>query len=362
MRHLTTILAAFGMLGCGDTGAGPPRADEPFATASLTFVSGVEQTDTIEAELAPAIVELATAVDATPLTGIAIDFALTDAACGSLSVESTLTDASGRAATVWTLGHVARRCTLEVRVMDASGTPQLSASTEATVMPGAPATVDVGAGRVPVYVGEERSVGSLQVSVTDRRSNEIGADAATWSFEGDVEHVGDTLRPTREAAGWAVATAGAARDSAEIWGLHDLGSLGDVWEHERWERFHDGFVRQPYGLGFHGGCDGDPLDDPYQPDDWVDSLRSVSTFPDAAYSRVQPGLLLGIGEVTLTTWCTSGLELTSSGDVTMMMLDHSPERLGGLVADPLVGSYSRFEGSASSEPYHTVETHVRPVG
>lgn len=351
------------MLGCGDSGVGPPGANGPFANADLTVISGAAQTDSIEAELAPLVVELTAGAEGAPLAGILINFALTDFGCGSLSAGSAVTDDSGRASTVWTLGRVARDCRLEVRAMDANGTPQLVASAGATVVPGAPTTVDVGPARITVYVSEEVPLDSLDVSVTDRRSNEIDDDAVTWSFLGPVEYVGDTIRPTREAAGWAVAAAGAARDSAEVWALYDLGSLGDVWEYERWERFHDGFVRQPYGLGFDGRCDGDGLDDLYQPDDWVDSIRHVSTYPDAGYSRLQPGLMLGTGEGTSTTWCTSGVVLTSSGDITISwMMDHSPERLDGLAADTVVGSYSRLDGSATSEPYHTAETFVRLGG
>lgn len=132
MRYLT-ILAVFVMLGCGDSGVSPPRADEPLATADLTVVSGAAQTDTIEAELGPLIVELTAGAEAAPLPGILVNFSLPDFECGSLSAGSALTDASGRAATVWTLGRVARGCGLDVRAMDANGTPQLFASAAASL-------------------------------------------------------------------------------------------------------------------------------------------------------------------------------------------------------------------------------------
>lgn len=362
----TALLAALVGLACGDPGVVPPEGQDPLAAASLTVMSGSAQVDTIDATLAPIVLRITNEADGSSMAGVRVDFSLSEPTCGLVSFEASLTDAGGAVVASWVLGSVPRTCSLIVHALDVDGTPRLSATVPATILPGAPTTLDLGDLPVWVYVGEEQVAGDIStiaILAADRRGNPVPGPAVTWSFVGGIEADGDTIRPTREDVGWMIASVAAARDSVELWALDDLGRLGTMWVHERWERFHDGFVRAPGTLGFHGSCDGDPFDDLHQADDWVDSLRSSSSFAEASYSRIQPGLLLGFGAVTLTTWCSSGVVLEESGDVAMTtMINHSPGRLGVFPADTAVVGYVLVDGSADSEPYHTVETRIRPGG
>ena len=100
LRTCTILLSAsilFGSCSKDSTAPAPP------VTYSMAIVSGSGQSDTVGATISlPLVVRVADS-DGQPAAGMVVDFK-PSAGSGSVSVDSAITDADGRAQTLWTLG------------------------------------------------------------------------------------------------------------------------------------------------------------------------------------------------------------------------------------------------------------------
>jgi len=137
MRH-STILQLVAVLAIAACGTEP--TDVQFATMQLDIIAGDSQVGTVAQELATAItveVLAATAADGpeAPLAGQLVNFVVVEGE-GEVFAGAALTDSLGRAADRWTLGTLAGVQRLEVRAVQADGTPIVFATARATAAPG----------------------------------------------------------------------------------------------------------------------------------------------------------------------------------------------------------------------------------
>lgn len=341
-------LLAIALAGCGESVTETPL--DPLAVAQLDIVSGADQVDTIEARLAPITVQLVTAVTGADMSGQLVNFRVVEEGCGDVWAGSSLTDANGQAADLWDLGTKPGLCHLEARVVDADGTPRVLAQTTATVEPGRAASLRILPNRVRVFVGATLDLDTLPREVEDRRGNQV-TDAPRWTARDPIGLDESLVSFGDEAGAWVVGDVGEARDSVEVWVLHDLIALGTTWYRELRTRYHAGTS------GTHAGCDGNPFST--SADDMVDSTRSVTRFVDVTYHPTL-GLRPGDGDHSFITWCRNGAEIESVGTSAVSTMEHWPGRLGLLFADGPLGHYSRVTGSDTEEPFRTNEERFYP--
>ena len=178
--RVLTVLAAVLLAGCKDDSTGPE--------GDIHIVAGANVTDTVEAQLAQALIVQLHDPDGEPLSGVAVRFeaqphgrpetpsylaavyvcALTASSCGRYSLESTVafdtTDAQGRAMAMVRLGEVAGPGVVRVTATERG----LTTDASYIVLAGAPAFVRPSVTDVTLEIGETRAIGG---SVRDRFDN-----------------------------------------------------------------------------------------------------------------------------------------------------------------------------------------------
>jgi hypothetical protein len=282
------LLAAL-LVGCGD-GTGPDV--QPFA--SLALISGAGQSDTVLATLPAPLIVQARAIDNSPVPGVAVTFAIVTPGGGSMFAGTSVTDTQGRAADIWKLGTVAGTHRVEARTVDATGTPIVWGSFEATVRPGAPDSVK--ASGVPAYtfIGDPLPSGSAMVF--DAHGNEIAAPNVVWSMD----------TPTMESVAWLRAVSGSARDSLAVKALFHIGRFSPAWRFEWfWATYRKVDIR------FIDECDGNAA--LFSLGDVVDSVRAVTRFTSVSYVTVPKFGVVMAGTRDVTAWCRNGNVVTPSG-------------------------------------------------
>lgn len=169
LRALLPIL----LVACGGDASGP-KIGPPSA---LTVVSGSGQTGLVGTALSQPVIVRVTDAQNQPVQGVAISFSVASGG-GSISPASAVTDATGSAQTVWTLGtNASTEQKLEAR---AAGVTAV-ASFSATAQPGAASQVtkaggDAQSGPVGLALSSE-----LAVRVADQYSNPITGATVSWS-------------------------------------------------------------------------------------------------------------------------------------------------------------------------------------
>jgi hypothetical protein len=323
MRTLTALLA-LALTACGESTTDLP--EDLLAVASFDIVGGANQTDTIEARLAPITVELTAgaSLQGDPVPGVTVNFVIVEDDCGEVFAGSATTDAAGRAAELWDLGTTAKKCTLEVRAVDADGTARVFASTKATVRPGNPVRLDLGPSPRTFYV----DVGdNLSASGRDSHDNDAPI-SATWTVPPGFTLDGSLLGAADEAAGWAIATTPRLVDSVHVSALYDLRQAPKSWVHETLTVPLNGAVLSTYDCGLAG----------------MDSTRAVR---DLTLDTYFPGTANFSGTLQSTKWCADGRVL-GPGPVSYgsWAFSHKPGKLGGM---DLVGPYSYREDEVSGD-------------
>ena len=173
--------AALALAACGDsTGAktGP--------IAHLDVLGGNAQSGVVNAQLAQPLVVKATDANGHVLKGQVVNFVVT-AGGGHVFAGTAITDQSGTAQELWTLGPIAGSAqTVEARAVDtATGQPLVFATFTATATAGAPAQAEaLGLDSVVVGVVSSLVEDSFAVFVRDAVGNPAPGAQVTWAVTG----------------------------------------------------------------------------------------------------------------------------------------------------------------------------------
>jgi hypothetical protein len=158
----------------------------PSTPASITIVSGNNQTGVAGSALPDALGVLVTDASGRPVAGISVNWTVV-AGGGSVIPASSTTDSAGLATTNWTLGAAlgANRVTASVRDLE-------PVALDATAIAGPPASVAIVSGD-----GQSGTVGTelpaaLTVRVTDTGARPVTGATVTWA----VTAGGGTVTPT----------------------------------------------------------------------------------------------------------------------------------------------------------------------
>ena len=134
MRRVTAILVSLVLLGCGDDGGTGPQG----LVLARASASGDGQTAAPGAVLAPFRVQLTN--NGTPVEGTIVNWSVQGGG-GTLDVPTSITDASGIAASTLTLGQNAGQTVVLAAATGANGSPVTFSGT--AVIPGLFVQVDV---------------------------------------------------------------------------------------------------------------------------------------------------------------------------------------------------------------------------
>ncbi|MGH7657178.1 MAG: hypothetical protein ACREL6_03010, partial [Gemmatimonadales bacterium] len=147
--------------GSGDGGGGP---SQPVLTVARAPSSGDGQTATVATEL-PEPLMVIVRRDGNPEAGVNVQWSSTG---GSVAPASAATDASGLAATTWTLGNSAGAQTAAATVSGATGSP---VSFMATATAGAASALAISSGNNQSAAVNTQLPNPLVVKVTDGFGN-----------------------------------------------------------------------------------------------------------------------------------------------------------------------------------------------
>ncbi|NUO63502.1 MAG: hypothetical protein HOQ26_02930 [Gemmatimonadaceae bacterium] len=223
MIRATSVAAAAGLaalaLACQDANSpdkGPP---------GLHVVAGAGATDTVDAQLAQALVVELHDDSGRPLSGVPILFTMADRNArayvlveparkmyGGTPVDTT--DARGRAVVLVTMGPVAGTTSLAISVLSSSQTAMATTVTY-TILPGAPAKVVAAPKDTALYVGNSYT---LRAAVRDRHGNPR-TEAATFEVPGAnavTSGGGAVVTGAAIGRGRAVARYGSITDTAMV--------------------------------------------------------------------------------------------------------------------------------------------------
>lgn len=166
----SALLTYCALVACkGDRGAGP---DTP-PPAALIVIQGDSQSGSVGTALQDSIIVLVTSSQNTPVAA-AISFQVTSGG-GTVSPQTVMAQADGRASAQWTLGLTLGRQTSSAKVRDWSSVPP--ASFRATANPGEVDLVTVAPESTSVV--EAKSL-QLSAKVQDKYGNPIGSATIAW--------------------------------------------------------------------------------------------------------------------------------------------------------------------------------------
>lgn len=183
-RSLTLIGSALLFVGCGggDSGQGPGGV----AVAKTATASGDGQSAVVGTALANPLRVVVTS-DGAPESGATVVWSA--AAGGAVAPASAVTDASGIATGIWTLGHTAGAQAANATVAGAAGSP---VAFGATATAGAAASIAVHGGNNQTGATGSTFATPLQVLTTDQFGNPVAGVTVTWAVTGG----GGSVAPT----------------------------------------------------------------------------------------------------------------------------------------------------------------------
>lgn len=184
IRRRLAFLIAFGLAAvssaCGGDGLVLPNESR---AASITIVSGDEQSAAAGAALGePLVVRVADALDR-PVEGQAVAFAI-DAGGGTVAPGNATTGADGRAAANWTLGATAGTQRVQARVQGDGLPADLQVSFTASASSGAGAILELVSGDNQTAPVRSALADSLVVRVTDALHNPVAGVEVQWTVDG----------------------------------------------------------------------------------------------------------------------------------------------------------------------------------
>lgn len=152
-------------------GTGPP--------ASISIVSGDDQTGTVGEQVAAALVVRVTDQFGNPNDAVAVTWSVS-AGGGSVSTASTTTDAQGLSSVMWTLGTVSGTDN-NTLAATAAGVTGSSADFSATGDPGPPAKLSVVSGGGQTGIAGQPLAQPFVVLVQDQFDNAVAAVTVNWA-------------------------------------------------------------------------------------------------------------------------------------------------------------------------------------
>jgi hypothetical protein len=159
--------------------ASPVTPATTLAAAAMVVASGGAQVGAAGNTLARPVVIRVTDRDGAPVIGAAVAFAPATSA-GSVNAATILTDTSGSAGVLWTLGTGIGVDSLDVSV---AGVPALTVT--ATVTPGFPDSVTVVSGAAQTAPAGSTLGIPLVVKVADQFGNVVPNASVSWSSDAD---------------------------------------------------------------------------------------------------------------------------------------------------------------------------------
>jgi plastocyanin len=185
-------MAVLAAAGCGGEGSGPPGLTIQKASPP----SGDRQTDTVQRELVTPL-RVVVSRDGTPEAGVSVSWS-DNSPAASFREASSLTDATGIASTIWTLGTTAGTRTAAARLAGGAST-----SFTATALPDVATGIAFLAGNG--ISGPVNSTVSLQAAVSDQYGNGVPGTTVNWSVLSGVATL-SASSTTTDAAGRATAS------------------------------------------------------------------------------------------------------------------------------------------------------------
>lgn len=226
MRNAAILLAAV-VLACGGDSTGDPTGP-PAATLSVVLEGGDAQAAAVDTRL-PNPVSVGVMRAGSPAPGTVVSFVVTSEGGGRAFAGTAAANADGVATDLWELGTKAGEHTMEVRTVDADGTPRVWGSFTATALPGPAAALEYDMPDTTLYLAggsAQMDVGVYGSRAWDEHGNEITDRQANYDVEGPLSVDGTTLTATDEGTARFIASLEAARDTARVSAVHDLRTLG----------------------------------------------------------------------------------------------------------------------------------------
>jgi hypothetical protein len=198
---LPYLSAALLAVACLDRPNAPGHAGPP---ASITVVSGNEQTGTVGEELPQPLVVKVTDASGVPINGVRVEFRVTSGG-GHVRADYADADESGIARGYWVVGTAVSEPQELVVVVATGSDGTLSATFMATARPGSASRLTLLSGNNQTGALGGVLAESLAVQVTDQYSNGIEAVAVTWSVSGASGGTVVARLPSSDAGGIAKA-------------------------------------------------------------------------------------------------------------------------------------------------------------
>jgi adhesin/invasin len=148
----------------------------PAGPAAIAIVSGTGQTAPAGQALAAPLVVKVTDVGGFPVAGVSVNWTATN---GTITPQSTTTDAQGQTSASLTLGTTAGPATAIASIT--SGTTTKSVTFTATALPGAPANIAIVSGNGQSGPVGQALVSPLVVKITDASGNAVAGAGVSWS-------------------------------------------------------------------------------------------------------------------------------------------------------------------------------------
>lgn len=218
-RWVAVLGAALVAAACQDTGGPVQVALRP----ALEIVTGDGQVDTVARTLAaPIVARVRDSATGQPARGILVNWVVV-AGGGQVFAGAVLTNDSGAARQVWTLGPAAGVQRLEARAMDpATGQPVTYAQVTATALPGPAASFALAVTDSTVATTQRVAVSPLVRDVRDAYGNPVaGASVSVLPGPGWYGR-GDTVWADAEHRGTLAVQVGSATRLLHLVALHDL--------------------------------------------------------------------------------------------------------------------------------------------
>lgn len=176
---LLPVLLAVASLTCSGENVVLPKEGEP---ANLEVMNGNNQTGTVGSALAESLTVRITDPSDRPVVGARVQFALsTNAAGGSLSPDTALTDVNGEARSRWVLGTIAGSQAIQARVV---GFTNVNGTLSATANADKAQAIVALRGDGQTGTAGAALAESLVVRVDDQFGNPVSGTIVSWTMSG----------------------------------------------------------------------------------------------------------------------------------------------------------------------------------
>jgi protocatechuate 3,4-dioxygenase beta subunit len=171
--------------------------------AAMVLVSGDAQVGAAGNTLPLPVIIRVTDASGVPVSGVAVAFAPA-ASSGTVSAATVLTDTTGSAGVLWTLGTSLGADSLSATV---AGVPTVTVT--ATATPGFPASIAIVSGGAQTAPAGATLATPLVVKVTDQFGHAVANADVSWSNDANGAFASASVVTDADGIAWAVYTLGA---------------------------------------------------------------------------------------------------------------------------------------------------------